>query len=260
MDEKTKELLINLSDKYEKREFIEKDPSRFMHDYKENRDKEVAAFIASALSFGRREQILSHVKKILDECGSSPADWLLSGKHNEFFDEGEKSFYRYFSHNDLKIYCENLSSFLKNSPDGTLGSYFRSLYEEERGKEDGRKYLHQIVCSAFSADCALVPRTKTSAAKKVNMMLRWLVRKDSPVDLGIWTWFSQENLLMPLDTHVMSESYKLNLLLKTPSGKEKSASLKTAIILTEVMKEVFPLDPVRADFALFGLGVDENGI
>ena len=92
------------------------------------------------------------------------------------------------------------------------------------------------------------------------MMLRWLVRKDSPVDLGIWTWFSQENLLMPLDTHVMSESYKLNLLLKTPSGKEKSASLKTAIILTEVMKEVFPLDPVRADFALFGLGVDENGI
>ena len=82
------------------------------------------------------------------------------------------------------------------------------------------------------------------------MLLRWLVRTDSPVDVGLWTWFSKKDLLMPLDTHVMQQSNELGLICS------KSANLRTAVALTKKVAEIFPDDPVKADFALFGLGVN----
>ena len=85
------------------------------------------------------------------------------------------------------------------------------------------------------------------------MFLRWMVRQNSPVDLGIWNWYPQSELLIPLDVHVMQEGIRLGLL-----PKNATASKKTAEILTKKMAEIFPGDPVRGDFALFGLGVDEN--
>ncbi|MBQ5385350.1 MAG: DUF2400 family protein, partial [Treponema sp.] len=88
------------------------------------------------------------------------------------------------------------------------------------------------------------------------MFLRWMVRDSSPVDLGLWTWFDKKNLLMPMDTHVIQESVKFGLLPKSPSGKIPGATMKNAIALTDFMKTVFPDDPVRGDFALFGLGAN----
>ena len=85
------------------------------------------------------------------------------------------------------------------------------------------------------------------------MFLRWMVRTDSPVDLGLWTWYSPALLLIPLDVHVMQEAIKLGLL----PGNAK-ATRKTAAALTSVLNEVFPGDPARGDFALFGLGVDAS--
>ena len=82
------------------------------------------------------------------------------------------------------------------------------------------------------------------------MFLRWMVRQNSPVDLGIWTWVSPKELIIPLDVHVMQQAIKLNLL-----PENASASLKTAQTLTAKLSEVFPDDPVRADYALFGLGI-----
>ena len=90
------------------------------------------------------------------------------------------------------------------------------------------------------------------------MFLRWMVRDNSPVDLGLWTsWYSKKNLLMPLDVHVMQEATNFGLLEKNSNGNYKSANLKTAIELTQKMNEFFPNDPVRGDFALFGLGVNK---
>ena len=83
------------------------------------------------------------------------------------------------------------------------------------------------------------------------MLLRWLVRGNSPVDLGLWTWYSKENLLMPLDVHVMRQANELGLI------KSKSANLKTAQELTKKMKEIFPDDPLRGDFALFGYDIEK---
>lgn len=85
------------------------------------------------------------------------------------------------------------------------------------------------------------------------MFLRWMVRDGSPVDLGLWSDFmDRRTLIMPLDTHVVQESLRMGLL------KSRTASMGTARRLTDAMLEIFPDDPLKGDFALFGLGVDEE--
>lgn len=84
------------------------------------------------------------------------------------------------------------------------------------------------------------------------MFLRWMVRQNSPIDVGLWTWFDSAKLLIPLDVHVISEAIKLELI-----PKNATASHKTAVMLTQIAKEIWPNDPCKADFALFGLGVDK---
>jgi len=114
--------------------------------------------------------------------------------------------------------------------------------------------LHTIIADSFPVDCKMISHSKDGAAKKLNMLLRWLVRDNSPVDLGLWTWYDKKNLLIPLDTHVMQVAQSWNLI----TGK--SANLKTAVELSEKMKLVFPSDPTKADFALFGLGVNKGDL
>lgn len=261
------EKLQFLADKYETKDFLEKDPSQFMHHYDSVVDQEIVAFIAANLAFGRRDQILSHVQMIEDQWknrGLSPLNWVLSEAYKSFFNQGEKSFYRMYTHTDMILFFDTLKMMLQK--EGSLGEYVKKQWMMTKGTAPSVQYLHQTVASIFPIQCKLLPHSKDSAAKKVNMLLRWLVRDDSPVDLGLWTWYDKSKLLMPLDTHVLQESVKFGILegKKTkgtdPSNKSKgsvpSGTLKTAISLTSAMKEAFPGDPVRGDFALFGLGVD----
>ena len=259
------EKLIALACKYESADFLKKDPSQFMHRYSTVREAEAVAFIAANLAFGRREQILSHVEQILQAAGSSPCDWILSQNYKDFFPENQVSFYRMYTNTDMRLFFDGLCSILKEGK--TIGSYFKEKWLSHKEAEippassvdlpaakKGRDkiYLHQVIASAFPKNCSLLPHSKDSAAKKVNMLLRWLVRDNSPVDLGFWTWFSKKDLLMPLDTHVMQQSNELGLI------NSKSANLKTAVELTKKVAGIFPDDPVKADFALFGLGVDTS--
>ena len=83
------------------------------------------------------------------------------------------------------------------------------------------------------------------------MFLRWMVRRDSPVDLGIWTWYSPADLIIPMDVHVIQESIKLGLLPPKSTG-----TLKNAVLLTNALKQIWPDAPCKGDFALFGIGID----
>ncbi len=257
--------LIELAQKYESADFLKKDPSQFMHRYNDERTAEAVAFIAANLAFGRRDQILSHVEAILEAASPSPVDWILSKKYEDFFPENEISFYRMYTNTDMRLFFDGLRSIL--SENATIGEFFKRKWEVGRGELGIRSeelevsngiscfarnqiYLHQVIAESFSEKCKLLPHSKDSAAKKVNMLLRWLVRDNSQVDLGFWTWFDKKDLLMPLDTHVMQQSNELGLI------NSKSANLRTAIELTKKVAEVFPDDPVKADFALFGLGVN----
>ncbi len=246
------ETLRFLAQKYETADFLEKDPSLFMHRYSALSDCECAAFIAANLAFGRREQILSHVSQILSAAGKNLSSWIMDGKYADFFEDNQKSFYRMYTNHHMILFFDTLREILRN--DDTLGSFFKRKWTE---KSPDEKYLHTVIASAFPSECILLPHSKNSAAKKVNMLLRWLVRDNSPVDIGIWTWHDKKKLLVPLDTHVLQESANFGLFGDECKTK-KSANLKTAEKLTEICAEIFPDDPVKADFALFGLGVDRN--
>ena len=109
--------------------------------------------------------------------------------------------------------------------------------------------LLHVIADAFP-HCRAVSRNAGSAHKRMNMFLRWMVRTGSPVDAGLWTWFSPRDLLIPLDTHVLRQAKKLGLI-----SERSAATEKTARELTEVLKRIWPNDPSRGDFALFGPGV-----
>ena len=252
MDENLKQRLVELAQKYEVHDFILQDPSQFLFWYddfpelKNPRNVECAAFVAAMLSFGNRKQFIPKIREILNlslnEGGI--ANWCLNGANN--FPIGTKKFYRFYSYDDLHVLFDEIAGIIKKS--GSLGEYFRKIYQN-----DDKTPLHRIISQSFPKS-SIVPKGKNSANKRINMFLRWMVRQNSPVDLGIWTWANPKDLIIPLDVHVMQQAVKLGLL-----PENASANLKTAQNLTEKLAEVFPSDPVYADFALFGLGVSEMG-
>ena len=186
--------------------------------------------------------------------GASFADWLASGGYKKFFPKSDKKFYRFFSYADMADLCGRLARIVEEH--GSLGAAVRARYGLEKPCGVSGPSLPQEL-RLVSALISLFPGVKCvsqnpkGACKKLHMFLRWMVRRGSPVDLGLWDWASAADLLIPLDTHVLQESARLGLI-----APNAAASAKTAIELTKKMAEAFPGDPARADYALFGLGVD----
>lgn len=249
MDSNLQTRLQEWAIQYEKSDFLKDDPSQFMHRYKAVRDIEIAGFFAAALAFGRRCCILNKVECVLSAAGASPADWILAGGYETLFPDSEASFYRVFTYRQLRRACETLRKILQEH--ATLGEQLKRLHQSgESNRQPGR--LAGVLSGLFPAECApLVPHGADSANKRLNLFLRWMVRGNSEVDMGLWTWYPAAELIMPLDVHVVQMSKELGLL-----PQNASASLCNALRLTEALKEIYPEDPVRGDYALFGYGVN----
>lgn len=254
------------------------DPSRVLQRYRMPQDLEVAAFVSAMLSFGRREVFLPKIDFLLDlaDKEGGPFCWLSTGLHRKTFPPPEAlpeaSFYRFYSYQDIHLLLCRLEEILGEAP--SLGEYFRLKYQEVqagleedasgfRGKSRSKKvptHLSQLIGEAFYG-CSIVPKGKNSANKRVHMFLRWMVRQNSPVDLGLWSWYSPADLWIPLDTHVIQQSIKLGLLPPSENASKKNVFASTAANakkLTEVLAEIWPEDPCRGDFVLFGLGIDKS--
>ena len=256
MDERLCTQLKYLAGKYETVDFLKKDPSQFMHRFSDPMDQEIVALISASLAFGRRDQILSHVEYIMEDFDAfreKPVAWILSEHFKAMFPESEKSFYRTFSFLSMRLLCSGIREMIEK--DGSIGGWCKRKYLEDSGKTR----LSKIIASHFPAECKIIPHSETTAAKRLNLFLRWMVRDSSPVDLGLWSWYPKSELLIPMDVHVVQEATRLGLIEKTAGGKTRNPTMKTAVELTEKMREIFPDDPARADFALFGLGVDGEG-
>jgi uncharacterized protein (TIGR02757 family) len=129
---------------------------------------------------------------------------------------------------------------------GTLGDYVRGKANDTLGAVDA-------ICRYFGSRgiSVIIPKDTTSACKRVCMFLRWMVRTNSPVDLGLWADFiDRRSLIIPLDTHVLQQSERLGLI------TSKTASMTAARKLSAVLATIFPDDPLKGDFALFGHGVN----
>ena len=240
----TKQLLRQYAEQYENADFMKDDPSRFMHQVCGSSNQEAMAFIASCLSYGSREQFNKKIQMILDCSGGEMDEWTRSGLFERHFKEGDtRCFYRLYTHDTIHRFLRAYQQLLQTY--GTLGDYVRE------NASDGFTAIAAI-CQYFNGHGirVVIPMNTQSACKRVCLFLRWMVRSDSPVDLGLWADFiDRRTLIIPLDTHVLRQAARLGLL------KTKTATMATALRLTVALREIFPDDPLKGDYALFGYGI-----
>lgn len=243
----TREMLIRFAERYETADFIIGDPSYWMHQVQGSENQEAMAFLASCISYGSRTQFMPKIGQLLEWSGGNVDCWLRSGGFEQHFrPDDSRCFYRLNTYGCMHSLLAAYSRLMNNY--GSLSSYVRA------NAMDGFGAVAAITdYFATEGVSGIVPKDTSSACKRVCMFLRWMVRSDSPVDLGLWSDFvDRRTLIMPLDTHVVSQSVRLGLLTSS------SASMSAARRLTASLATVFPDDPLRGDFALFGYGVN-NG-
>ncbi len=243
-----KDYLEKLVAKNNTEAFIKDDPVQFPHRYSDIHDIEIVSFLVATIAWGNRKMILNNANKMLDIMGKSPYDYVMSGGFEKL--EDSKCVHRTFFGRDLKYYCKGIQHIYNQLVSCSLENVF---YNEEhdvwRGIENFRNLMAEangVTSKHISNPCCEAPM-KGSACKRLHMALRWLVRNDGIVDLGVWKRLSPKDLMIPLDVHVARVSRELGLL------DRKSNDRMAVEILTEHLREFDAEDPVKYDFALFGV-------
>lgn len=236
--------LQSLAQRYERPEFIVGDPSWYMHQVAGDANREATALLAASLSYGRREQFMAKISRLTDWADGDIYHWTLSGAFLDRIPQSDECFYRLYKQRDLRAFLTGLQRLLRD---------YGSLREFVRLSASDTLSAVAALTKYFSAasPTPMVPRDCRSACKRICMFMRWMVRSSSPVDLGLWAdIIDRRTLIMPMDTHVVAEALRLGL------TTSRSTTMAAAVRLTDTLREVFPDDPVKADFALFGLGVE----
>ena len=258
---KEPEALKNFLDKkvaqYNNPNFIESDPVCIPHLFSKKQDIEIAGFFASIFAWGNRTTIINKSKELLQRMGNSPHDFCLHHSESDLKDlEGFK--HRTFNDTDLLYFIEFFKSHYSK-----YTSLESAFFNNKSNCEDNDKVEYRLnhfrryflslehVPSRTKKHIAS-PETKSSC-KRLNMFLRWMVRKDKHgVDFGIWKRISPADLICPVDVHVARVARHFKLL------ERKPIDWLAAIELTTRLRILDPNDPVKYDFALFGLGVMEK--
>lgn len=252
MNDTTAKLLRRYAAKYETVDFFicDRDPSTFLHDGEcsgGDAGLEAAAFVASTLSFGSVKQFVPKIRTLVNFAHGDMDSWIRSGTYNHDLKTSDDTFYRFVTFAELRAFLDAYRRIMRDH--NTLGAYVR-----ERAGGTGIGAV-QAICDAFSGSGAghLVPACATSACKRICMFLRWMVRTDSPVDIGLWSDFiDRRTLIVPMDTHVVQEAASLGLL----TGR--CVSMAAARKLSSAMLEIFPDDPLKGDFALYGHNLEAS--
>ena len=246
--------LLTLANKYETHSFLNGDPSWFMHQVIGKRNQETIAFIASCLSYGSRQVFLPRIQYLLDCSRSEPYEWIRTGRYTLDIPNDDQCFYRLYTNAMMHDLFHALQTMYEEY--GDMENYIRCFAKLNKEKSQTDAIIAiEAICDYFLKHEAIgiVPKSTKSSCKRVCMFLRWMVRTDSPIDLGIWSdLIDQRSLIIPLDTHVIQQSLQLGLI------TSKTASMSVARKLTDKLLEIFPNDPLKADFALFGYGVNQK--
>lgn len=243
-----KRLLDEKAAQYNCKEFIKDDPVSFPHAFSDKRDIEIAALLASVIAWGNRKMILNSGNKMLfGIMGGKPYDYVMSDEWCTLC--RDSNIHRTFFVRDFVYLCRGLKQiYLEHGSMEPLFAHndvwngISALREEFSRANDGSstKHLSNPVPAKGKA---------ASSCKRLNMMLRWLSRNDGIVDLGIWHDVNPAKLMIPLDVHVARIGRGLGLITRTQNDR------RTVEELTARLREFSPDDPVRYDFALFGIGV-----
>ena len=250
------ELLEEKYRRYNRLDFIASDPISIPHQYTKKQDIEIAGFLAATIAWGQRVTIIQNARKMMAVMGNQPHDYILNfvpGKKT--YQVCQKIVHRTFNGDDFYFFLHALHSIYKEYDD--LEALFASgLTNKDKDLMPALVKFRERFFALPHLDRSqkhFSNPAENSASKRLNMYLRWMVRKDkSGVDFGIWKSISPALLSCPLDVHSGNVARKLGLL------QRKQNDWKATVELTEALKLFDPNDPVRYDFALFGLGVFEG--
>lgn len=237
---------IEIANKYEVKSFIDNDSIQFCYQYKDKKDIEIAGIISSWLSYGIYDRYMNKIRYILFTImNDSPYEYIMDGKWN-IYKDNYHCLYKIITWHNFAMLCDKLRLIYLNNKDleeATLKHFI--------DRNTKFKYYHQSLCDLLSGESMIPTSRSLSSNKRMNMFLRWMIREDSLVDLGIWNQFKQKNLLVSCDVNTMEIAKELNIIYYTDE------TLSLTIKLTDYAKKVFPDDPSRMDFALYGYGINK---
>ncbi|CAM1362662.1 conserved hypothetical protein [Tenacibaculum litoreum] len=247
-----KEFLDEKVIQYNNPDFIDSDPIQIPHQFSVKEDIEIAGFLAATIAWGNRKMIINNSHKMIDLMGNSPYDFVLNHSEEDLANF-DGFVHRTFNADDFKFFVQSLKNIYQNH--GGLEAVLQP-------KDKANNYQHAIHhFKQIFFEIPHQPRTlkhvsdplKGSASKRINMFLRWMVRDNTTgVDLGIWKTHSPAHLHCPLDVHTGNIARKLKILTR------KQNDWKAIQELDLTLRKFDKKDPVKYDFALFGLGVFEK--
>jgi uncharacterized protein (TIGR02757 family) len=250
LNQEVKDLLEFKYKEYNSKSFIEHDPISIPHKFSQKEDIEIIGFLVSIIAWGNRKSIINSGNKLIEILGNSPYDFIMEFKEKDL--EKINFTHRTFNSIDLKFFLKSLKNIYQNykglenifskysNEDFVFNSilHFRDIFFSINHEKRSEKHISN-------------PKKK-SACKRINMFLRWMVRKDKNVDFGIWKNIRPSVLSCPLDVHTANSARKLNLI------SRKQNDIETVIELDKSLRKMDKDDPVKYDFALFSLGAFEN--
>lgn len=245
-----REFLNQKADLYNNPNFIETDPIQIPHQFSSKKDIEISGFLTATIAWGNRKMIINNANKMMDIMGNSPYDFVMNyDKSNPQIDV---FVHRTFNGIDLNYFFLALRHIYEKH--GDLEQVFIPQPQQDlQAKISDFKRIFFEIDHPLRTQKHVSDPMKGSAAKRINMFLRWMVRNDNKgVDFGIWSHISPAQLSCPLDVHSGNVARKLGLLTRKQNDAKALKELGANLLKFD------PNDPVKYDFALFGLGVFEK--
>ena len=244
---------LNLKvEQYNNPDFIEDDPIKVPHMFKKKEDIEISAFLTSSIAWGNRKTIISNSLKMMDLMENDPYNFVINHSQNDL-KKLMNFVHRTFNGFDFIQFIESLKHIYINRG-GIENIFFENIKDESlhHSIHIFKKIFFEIDHTKRTMKHVSDPK-KGSASKRINMFLRWMVRKDNKgVDFGIWDSIHPKYLSCPLDVHSGNVARRLGLL------KRKQNDHKAVTELDSILRTFDKNDPVKYDFALFGIGVFEK--
>ncbi len=243
-----KDYLDSKVEQYKTPLFVQDDPLQIPLAYEQKQDREIAGLLASTIAWGKRSMIISNAQKIMSIMDDAPYDFIKNHQSQDL-DIGTGSLHRTFMREDLVYFVQQLQRLYADTD--SLEDYFLPREDEINMMPAIERFRQSFLQEEHRAHKHVSSPATKSAAKRLNMYLRWMVRDDG-IDLGLWNRIPKSKLSIPLDVHSGRVARQLGML----SRKQDD---RTAVEeLDERLRELDPDDPVKYDFALFGIGVYED--
>lgn len=241
--------------KYNTRDFIKNDPISIPHRFRLKQDIEIAAFMTSVIAWGRRSMIINNANRIMELMDDSPYDFIINHK-----EEDRKRFldfkHRTFQVTDTLYFLEFLQWYYRKNRSLEHGFLFgqdTNVFEMKKSLENFHDLFFSLDTAPHRTKKHIPTPVRKSTCKRLNMFLRWMVRSDDKgVDFGLWKNISPASLMIPIDVHVERYARKFGLL------ERKQRDWQAVEELTANLRLYDKEDPVKYDFALFGIGVMEG--